>query len=230
MQGQRAAYRSVAICQDDREYFGIRWQDIDDSELLLQDNYLCFRTRTAPYIFSVLSDCIHRIVSSLNIWVYNYLDDFLICSSSFQSALADQRRMISLLRELGFQIAWHKLEGPATRLTYLGIEIDTIQMRISLPAEKVIKTQTELDFWTNKRWGSKKQLQRLSGRLSHSCKAIKGGKLYMHTIFHLLKLVDQIDCVSLSKEFFQELEWWKKMIWEKNAISYSPKTRLTIIL
>lgn len=51
----RSAYRSVAIFPDDRQYFGIHRRKQDGSEIVLQDNFLCFGTTTAPFISNILS-------------------------------------------------------------------------------------------------------------------------------------------------------------------------------
>ena len=55
-----------------------------------------------------------------------YLDDFLIVKGSRDRCVLAQNVLIRLLHELGFDVAWDKVEGPSQCLTFLGIEIDTV--------------------------------------------------------------------------------------------------------
>lgn len=67
-----------------------------------------------------------------------YLDDFLIIGdrSKYENELADQE-LIQLLSELGSSINWEKAVAPTQRLTFLGIEIDTVLRQLCLPESKL---------------------------------------------------------------------------------------------
>ena len=43
----KAAYHSVPVHAQDRDYFGLRWQ-FDDHEVLLHDNFLYFWNKGGP--------------------------------------------------------------------------------------------------------------------------------------------------------------------------------------
>ena len=45
--------------------------------------------------------------------------------------------LIAILRELGFHINYNKVVGLSQKLPFLGIELDTVTMSISLPADKL---------------------------------------------------------------------------------------------
>lgn len=49
--------------------------------------------------------------------------------------------------ELGVQVAEEKTEGPATSLTFLGIELDSQRMQIRLPQEKLTNLLALLNWW-----------------------------------------------------------------------------------
>lgn len=68
--------------------------------------------------------------------VLAYLDDFLIISDT---AIGCQQAYDELIKLLGerFQINWDKVVGPCQRLTFLGIEIDTVHRQLSLSKRKV---------------------------------------------------------------------------------------------
>ena len=46
--------------------------------------------------------------------------------------------MLQVCREAGVPIEESKLEGPASALTFLGIEIDSLAMELRLPADKLM--------------------------------------------------------------------------------------------
>jgi hypothetical protein len=51
----------------------------------------------------------------------------------------------SVCFELGMPIADEKSNGPVTNLVFLGLEIDTIEMVIKIPHEKLIRLKSLLE-------------------------------------------------------------------------------------
>ena len=57
--------------------------------------------------------------------IMHYLEDFLLVGASDGQDCAHSLNMfLTTCDYLGVRIAWDKLEGPTTILTFLGIEID----------------------------------------------------------------------------------------------------------
>ncbi len=104
---------------------------------------LPFGLRSAPKLFTAVADGLlwimgrHGVRESLH-----YLDEFLICgppgSGECRAALEVS---LSLCRDLGFRIADHKVDGPATCIPFLGILIDTEAGVLSLPPDKLHRLQ-----------------------------------------------------------------------------------------
>ena len=55
--------------------------------------------------------------------------------------------MQSAFSELGVPLALEKIIDPSTKITYLGIEIDSVANSIRLPMEKLQELQLMLDQW-----------------------------------------------------------------------------------
>ena len=51
------------------------------------------------------------------------------------------------MQQVGVPIAPDKCEGPATRLTFLGIEVDTTEMQLCLLEEKLKRVQATVTEW-----------------------------------------------------------------------------------
>lgn len=214
----QAAYRAVMIHPSNRKYFGLCWHARSGEPIVLQDNFLCFGTRTAPVIFNMISDSISRMMHNKIIQCWNYLDDFLISSSDMNRGFDDMNVLIKLLRRLGFYISWPKLQGPATKVLYLGFEIDTMAMTCKLPESKLLKLDREWRFWKGRRYGTRKQLQRLVGLLIHACRVVRLGRLYMNNLFDCLHSLGEQSRVKLDGSFFEDIYWWELCARQCNGI------------
>ena len=70
--------------------------------------------------------------------VFHYLDDFLLLGNPESTECAQAlATLIATCKELGLPLASDKCEGPTSKLTFLGIEIDTRSMEMLLPQEKI---------------------------------------------------------------------------------------------
>ena len=104
----------------------------------MYDTELPFGAAKSPHIFQRLSSAVCRIFYHLYAFTaIAYLDDFLIFGDTYEQCNRALLLMISLLRCLGFCINWNKVVGPTTRITFLGVNIDTVNMSLSLPSEKL---------------------------------------------------------------------------------------------
>ena len=203
-----AAYRSVLIRPEDRQYQGLSWV-IDGEEQYLSDNFLSFGTRVAPYVFNKMTDLVSRGMRERGYTCFNYLDDFLLMADTFEECRDAQLSLHKLLRDLGFYIAFKKVSSPAQVQRYLGIDIDTVNMKLALPADKMQKLQQELVFFKGRRKATHRQLQRLCGILSHCSTLVKGGRTFSHRVIGLLKgSPGRSRYVTLTKSFHKDLEWW----------------------
>ena len=125
----KKAYRMVPVHPDDHALLGIRW-----GPGVYVDTALPFGLRSAPKIFSAVADALAWAMHCKGVrWQLHYLDDFLFvgpandptCAHSLEAAL-------QTCQELGVPVSMKKVEGPASRLTFLGIQVDTCTNELSL--------------------------------------------------------------------------------------------------
>ena len=69
----------------------------------------------------------------------HYLDDFVFVAESKEAAEKKKQLLVSIWEELGIPLEPSKLEGPATCLSFLGIEVDTVALQLRLPPEKLLR-------------------------------------------------------------------------------------------
>jgi len=211
----QSAYRSVAIHPDDYPATGLHWTfNGEESTTYMFDTRLPFGARRSPGIFHRLTQAVKRMMQARGFnGIVVYLDDFLICESSYDKCWQAMTTLISLLRELGFSISWHKVEGPCQRLTFLGIEFDSIVQCLRLPQDKLEEFRVLLIEFSARSRASRRQLQRLAGKLNWACKVVRGGRTYLRRILNLINpLSKPHHKARLNREFHADIQWWIRFI------------------
>ena len=136
------AYRHVPVHPLNYRAAGLVWQfELKENQefefTYLYDTKLPFGASKALGIFHRLSQATTRIMRSKGFTVTAYLDDFLLIEDSYERCLESFNTLIDLLQTLGFSINGGKVVYPCQRLTFLGVEIDTISRQLTLPKRKI---------------------------------------------------------------------------------------------
>lgn len=204
-----SAYRSILIHPSNWKYQGICW-NIDDVSRYLYDTHLCFGARCAPYLFTQVSNFILRCLKRRGFELCTvYLDDFLLIGRTKEECMQAKSTLISILRSLGFRIAWNKCVSPSQKITYLGVTFDSKEMTVSLPPSKMDRLHHEINFFMSMNRATKRQIQQLCGILAHCSKIVKGGRTFSHRIIDLLKGWPTTQKrIRLSDSFKYDLYWW----------------------
>ena len=203
------AYRSVNVFPAHAKYQGFAW-DLGSGNEFYTDHCLCFGLRCAPFVFTQIGDFIVRCMARLGVQkVVNYIDDFIICECTFDSCLLGQQTLIRLVRGLGFAVNEKKVIRPAHRVRYLGIDVDSTTMTLTLPEDKLIKLKGVLCAFRSKRRASKLDLQKLAGILAHCATIIRAGRTFSRRVINLCNsIAERYDTTKLSAEFHADLDWW----------------------
>ena len=222
----KSAYRSVGVCSSCFPATGLKWKFKGDTHVTYMiDKCLPFGAKFSPGIFHRLTQAVRRMMLKRGYSVVVYLDDFLIIESSYSRCLEAQKVLIALLRELGFAIAWEKVEGPTQSLTFLGIEIDTVRDLLVLPEKKLKEFETLVSEVLMCQRISLKKLQSLAGKLNWASSVVRGGRTYLRRILDMMKpLRLSHHKLKISKEMRKDLIWWKKFLRSfngKKILSYS---------
>ncbi|XP_006821480.1 uncharacterized protein LOC102808314 [Saccoglossus kowalevskii] len=135
--------------------------------------------------------------------------------------------MLSVCKDLGVPIAPDKLEGPTTVLTFLGIELDTVNMVMRLPTNKLCDINHITQKWASITVCTKRELLSLIGTLSFACKCVPAGRIFLTrmidlastaaSLHHKMKLSLTLGCGG----YFNG-EWFSSS-WEKILSTNSPE-------
>ena len=108
----------------------------------------------------------------------HYLDDFLfITPPDMELAVSTLQLALHCCQQLGVQVAAEKVCLPTTKITFLGIKLDSQAQE--LHADKLAHLRAEVDRW---RSCSKRDLQSLLGLLNHAASVVDLGRTFMRLI------------------------------------------------
>ena len=105
----------------------IRW-----GPAIYLDTALPFGLCSAPKIFSAFADA--------QAWVMHSNDFRFFGAASNHEWASSLQTGLRVCQRLGIPVAAHKTEGPSTCLTFIGIQIDSVAMQLSLPPDKLSQT------------------------------------------------------------------------------------------
>ena len=191
------------------------------------DTRLPFGSRSSPFIFNTFA----RVLAWIFIYVggitflVHYLDDFFFVNYTATSCQRDMTRFISLSEFLGVPLAEDKLVGPTQCLTYLGIEIDSVNMTVRLPVDKFDKLRQLVRLWVTKKKAQKRDLLSFIGVLAFASKVVKPGRMFLRRLIDLSSSVTSLNFyVTFNAEARADIAWWQKFLPTWNGISIIQST------
>ena len=216
----KAAFRSISSHPSSYRATGIQWS-IEGQEIVLVDTMLPFGARPSPSIFHRISQFVKRVMlrrGFSNITAYQ--DDFLVVGESYDECLHSWVELITLLLHLGFEINYSKLEAPATSLIFLGIQLDSTTMQLSLPEGKLKSTQGIISEFMGRARATKRQLQSLAGKLCHAAKVIRGGRTFLRRLFSCIsKLKRPYHKARIKGNMLKDIQWWHSFMAHFNGVA-----------
>ena len=163
------AYRLIPIHPMDRSFLGVMWQGG-----VYVDCQLPFGIASAPAVFSAFAEALKWILRSRGVHnLIYYLDDFLLFGTPGSSECVQAlHSTLTTCHELGIPLDLHKVEGPTTWLIFLGIDLDSSQMALSLPDDKLLRLRGLLQWSHFKCIRDLQQFQFLLGHLAHMTQVV----------------------------------------------------------
>ena len=130
----KAAYRLIPVHPADRWLLGMQFEGA-----IFMDTVLPFGSRYAPKIFNAVANALEWACRNNGVGnMLHYLDDFMVFGAPDSSECADYLMIVrSVFQRLGVPITEHKTAGSLPVMTFLGVEIDSEQLTLRLPEEKL---------------------------------------------------------------------------------------------
>ena len=157
-----------------------------------QGAYFCdvtvpFGARASSLHMQSVANAIVDILASKGIKSYMYLDDLIILSTDREQARRHFETARALLKDLGLPEAADKVQEPAQEVKWLGVNINTANMTLSIPEDKVNEALEKVSRVATARSISRKHLQSIVGQLLHVAKCVKPARLFVSRLLEALR-------------------------------------------
>ena len=187
------------------------------------DVTLSMGLRIACYIAQRISCAIMHIFNHHNSDQagVNYIDD-LAGATKWSQAWQAFEFLIELLKMLNIRESEHKRCIPDVSMTFLGVNINTITLLLTLTNERLMEIRAETRKWLSKSNVSRKDIQRLVGKLSFAASTVRAGRLFFSRILNFLRGMPKHGIRSLTADVKKDVRWWVNFIEDFNGVSIIP--------
>ena len=170
----RHAYYSVPIAAENR--VKLRFQK---SGKLFQFQSLPNGFSCAPKQFTRLMKPVYASLRMLGHTNSGYIDDSLLLADTYSECEDNVSDTVDLMTKVGFMIHEKKpVFKPTRQITFLGNNIDSEKMIVTLPEEKVVKIVQECSDLYNRSYAKIVQVARILGLLVSTFSAVEFAQLH----------------------------------------------------
>ena len=156
------AYFGIPLDKSSRKYIRFQWEGN-----LYKSLWLCFGLGPAPLIFTKLLKIPTALLRRINVRMIIFLDDMLVMAQTLKEISQAKETLIFLLQNLGFEIIFKKSQlTPMKEIEFLGLVINSVNMTLALPQEKVLDIQNKCTQLIASPKTTIMELTKLQGKLS----------------------------------------------------------------
>ena len=153
-----------------------------------------------------------------------YIDDMGGAEDSYRGAGNGLASLQHILHDLGLEENPEKVVPPTQRLTWLGIEFDSVAMTMRIPDSKIQEINVILNLWDDRRVANRTQVQSLLGLLNFVGAVSPPARVYTNRILHFLRAMPPTGFVEIDTEFREDLKFFNELFPAYNGISIINKT------
>ena len=193
-----------------RKYFCFRFEGE-----LYQFTSMPFGLSTAPRVCTQLLSVIQFALAEQGIHDIRYLDDFFLIAQSEKDMTRDLLLAQSVIRQFGLVVNPDKTEGPAQRLSFLGVQLDSVAQTVSCTPERVEELTTLLRSLLRQRVITRRHTASLIGKLSFAAQVLPGARPFMRRMLdtlHQCKSRRHSAPVRIDPGFRDDVRFWVQQL------------------
>lgn len=206
----RHAYYCVSVNSEYRKYLKFQWRG-----QLFQ--YTCFPNGLAncPRYFTKLLKPVYAHLRSQGLLSASFIDDCYLQAGTYEKCVENVQKTVQLLETLGFIV--HKDKSvltPCKQIRYLGFILNSEEMIVTLPRERIQKIKSACTKLSLKRRFQIRELARVIGQLVAAFPAVRWGPLFYRQLEKnksdsLKRSRGNFDATtSMTEAARHELDWW----------------------
>lgn len=187
-----------------------------------------FGCRSSAAFCQRVANALSFMMAKRGFKIISYLDDFAACCPTKEQALDSFSSFIDLANSLGLKLATHKSSAPATKMEWLGYNIDARLMKISIPSDKLQQLLVDCTAWLAKKKANRKMIQSLASRLIYVSNCVSPARKFTCRILAALRAMKDKDWITISAEFHADISWFVKYAELSNGVYLFNPARPTI--
>lgn len=178
----KSAFRLIPVHPSDYHLFGFSFQGS-----YFFDKCLPFGASSSCRIFETFSSALewaakHKLGIEALIHI---IDDFLFGARTKEACNQNLISFLACCRHLGVPTVVDKTLGPHQIMIFAGLELDTVDFQVRLPAEKLKKCRDAIASLENRASVGLRELQSVIGLLQYCCTAVVPGRAYLRRLINL---------------------------------------------
>ena len=184
----KSAFRHICISRKDWNLLCMRARSpIDGQIYYFYDKCLSFGASVSCALFQRFSNSIKHVVEfRTGKELVNYLDDYLFIAAIAALGNSQVRVFLEICELIKFPVAMEKTYWATSYLTFLGFLIDSVNQRVMIPKEKILKAQQLIaSILENKnKKVTVKNLQRVCGFLNFIGRCVVPGRAFTRRLYY----------------------------------------------
>ena len=223
----RKFFNQIPLHRDDWAMFGVELpkdlHTLGDALEKWVSAFAHFGGRPFPALVNAIMSLVSAILTATGIPNVFITDDIFVCGPTFEACQAILDRAVSYLIQLGWILQHDKITIPSQVMPFVGIEIDSRSLRLSIPQDKLDNTGRTIDRARQDAAEGNllaKDLESLIGKLGNKTEVMIAGKAYLAPLRQALpgdwyQHRHSQAKAQLDEEATMALDWWASYI--KNA-------------
>ena len=179
----KRCYRWLPVDPYDYHLLGLVW-----NSKLYFDTKIPFGLRTGAMAAQRTTNAIMHMYRNMGYNGVNYIDD-IGTAETVDKAEEGYDNLKNPINNLGFEIAEQKCCSPSTSMIFLGKQFDSVNMSISIPADKLTEIRQIIEKLLLKKTVTRKKLESIIGKLSCIADCIRSARLFISRLLNLLRTV-----------------------------------------
>lgn len=174
--------------------------------------------RTGAMFCQRFTNSIRYIMNKMGYFLLNYLDDLHGCE--LEDKVWDSfHALIRLMRDINRDIAHSKTTEPTDVIEVLGIWFDVVLQIIVVSPDRMSEIMLLFDDWRFKSHATKKEMQKLIGKLQFVAKCVRPGRVFIARLLRWMHRMNDSEYKCLNDNTRADIKWWYYMIPRHSSVS-----------
>ena len=236
-----SGYWHLAIAPEHRTFLGISIKEENSEQnIFFVWNVLFLGVKDAVYIFTLILKPVRAFLASLGIPFLIYLDDAWIGGTDTEECVKNRNISRSVLRRAGFVVSESKAIDPNTRITFLGLDVCSVEFKFFIPEKKIQRIISSAEDILKRRKVQLRHLASFVGFLQSCSKALGPvSRLMLRACYNFMS--EALNICPSYKLFYaipdsvrEEINFWRTEIRRLSGYPISPslsisETRISVV-